>query len=180
MYDMFTDFVGPVVAALAVGAGLWQYVKTSRREFVRPLREAQLGRYQDACSAAALIATLPRDDHRWNRCRTDFLRLYYGPLAIFEDFDHNSGQGRLTVELAMILFKECMETNGAPCDGFTPDLKSLSLSLAHACRESLGRSWGYDLPQLRGDYQKHALAYAAKLKVASKSEDVKRYFAVKT
>ena len=42
-------------------------------------------------------------------------------------------------------------------------LPGLSLALAHSCRESLGRSWGYEVKQLEGDYQQLALAYQARL-----------------
>jgi hypothetical protein len=147
------DVIGPTIAVLAVAVGLYQYRATSERDFVKPLRETQMRIYQEASAAAAGIATLPRESAEWKQSRNDFLRLYHGPLAIFEDFDHASQQ-KLTVELAMIIFKSAMDDNASP-----QILEGLSLALAHSCRESLGTSWGYDLPQLKGEYQKRALEY---------------------
>jgi len=40
---------------------------------------------------------------------------------------------------------------------------SWASAAAHSCRESLGRSWGYEVKQLEGDYQQLALAYQARL-----------------
>ncbi len=158
------DLIGPVVALLAVGGGLWQYRRTSKREFIKPLREAQLQLYQAATSAAAKLATLPRDSEEWSKNHTEFLRLYYGPLAIFEDFDHRPGAKTLTVERAMVVFKTCL-------DDTTQDeqLQDLSLALAHTCRESLGRSWGVELPQLHGTYQKLAMDYWERIQKTSQT-----------
>jgi hypothetical protein len=38
------DHVGPIVAAGAVGVGIWQYWAISQEEFLKPLREAQPSR----------------------------------------------------------------------------------------------------------------------------------------
>jgi hypothetical protein len=161
-YDLLKDFITPLIAALVFAAGLWQYVVSSQRDFIKPLREAQLTQYIAASGAAASIATLPRDSDEWKKSRDEFLRLFYGPLAVFENFDHKSVETKLTVELAMIIFKSCLDDlDGCKRNG--GNLHDLSLALAHACRESLGKSWGYDLPQLRGDYQQRALDYWARL-----------------
>jgi hypothetical protein len=37
-----TDLIGPGVAVVAVAVGVWQYRLTSLREFIKPVREAQL------------------------------------------------------------------------------------------------------------------------------------------
>ncbi len=81
-----------------------------------------------------------------------------------EDFEHTSGQGekRLTVEDAMVIFKSCLDDEKR-CDELGGDLLGLSLALAHTCRESLGRSWGYEVKQLEGDYQQLALDYRNKV-----------------
>jgi hypothetical protein len=94
-----TDLIGPGVAVVAVAVGVWQYRLTSLREFIKPVREAQLKLYQEASSAAAQIATLQQESPEWIKARQEFLRLYYGPLAIVESFDHATESGeRLTVE----------------------------------------------------------------------------------
>jgi hypothetical protein len=157
-YQLPKDFAAPLLAALAFAAGLWQYAVSSQRDFIRPLREAQLTHYVAASGAASSIATLPRDSDAWKKSRDEFLRLFYGPLAIFENFDHKAAEGKLTVEMAMIIFKTCLDDLDR-CEKDGGNLRDLSLALAHACRESLGKSWGYDLPQLRGDYQQRALDY---------------------
>ena len=117
------------------------------------MREAQLRLYQEASSAAAQIATLPRESSGWTKAKQEFLRLYYGPLAIVESFDHATEHNeRLPVEDAMIIFKSCLDDE-KQCNELDADLPGLSLALAHSCRESLGRSWGYEVKQLEGDYQ---------------------------
>ena len=83
-----TDLIGPGVAVVAVAVGVWQYRLTSQSEFIRPVREAQLRLYQEASSTAAQIATFPRESSEWTKAKQEFLRLYYGPLAIVESFDH--------------------------------------------------------------------------------------------
>ena len=42
-----TDLIGPGVALVAVAVGVWQYRLTSLREFIKPVREAQLKLYQE-------------------------------------------------------------------------------------------------------------------------------------
>ena len=157
-----TDLIGPGVAVVAVAVGVWQYRLTSLREFIKPVREAQLKLYQEASSAAAQIATLQQESPEWIKARQEFLRLYYGPLAIVESFDHATESGeRLTVERHdhfQIMPRRREAVQRAWCEP-----AGLSLALAHSCRESLGRSWGYKVKQLEGDYQEVALAYQKRL-----------------
>jgi hypothetical protein len=171
--DIIIPLVGPAVTSVLVVFGFWQYRRTSQRDFIQPLRQAQLDLYREACSAAALVATLPKDGAPWKKSRAEFLRLYYGPLAIVEDFDHQPGGDRLTVERAMILFKRCLDDQ-PQCDQFDSSLATLSLALAHACRESLGRTWGHDLAQLKGTYHERALEYARRLEKFDRSQHAKK------
>jgi hypothetical protein len=62
---------------VAVAVGVWQYRLTSLREFIKPVREAQLKLYQEPSSAAAQIATLQQESPEWIKARQEFLRLYY-------------------------------------------------------------------------------------------------------
>jgi hypothetical protein len=144
------DILGPAVALIAVGWGLLQYRATSKNEFIKPIREAQLRLYIDATSAAANLATLPKEGTEWQQAYNKFHQLYYGPLTIFEDYEHSTSakETNVTVEEAMIAFKACLD------DPSCERLKDLSLALGHTCRSSLGASWGYDVPQLQGDYQR--------------------------
>ncbi len=145
-----TDLIGPGVAVVAVAVGVWQYRLTSLREFIKPVRETQLKLYQEASSAAAQIATLQQESPEWIKARQEFLRLYYGPLTIVESFDHATESGeRLTVERAVIIFNSCLDDE-KQCNELGANLPGLSLALAHSCRESLGRSWGYKQGQAVG------------------------------
>jgi hypothetical protein len=126
------------------------------------VREAPLRLYQEASSAAARIATLQQESPEWIKARQEFLPLY-GPLAIVESFDQaTDSRERLTVEHAMVIFKSCLDDE-KQCNELGANLYDLSLALAHSCRESLGRSWGYEVKQLDGDYQELALAYQQRL-----------------
>lgn len=158
------DLIGPAVALVAVAAGILQYRLTSQQDFIKPVREAQLKLYEEASSAAAQLATFQRSAPEWMKSHQEFLKLYYGPLAIVEDFDHLAEHRNepLTVEQAMIIFKSCLDDE-QQCRKLGADLLELSLALAHTCRESLSRSWGYDVKQLKGDYQKLAQDYWKKV-----------------
>lgn len=153
------DVITFIGATIAVGIGLWQYHTTSRNEFLRPIREEQLKEYVEASGAAASLATLPPNTAEWQKAKADFRRLYFGPLAMFEDYQHQQSGGRkgnnqkndeITVERAMIAFNSCLENKD--CVGKS-EMQDLSLALAHTCRQSLGSSWGFEASQLRGDYQ---------------------------
>lgn len=152
------DWLTIIVAVVGLTVGLLQYMKTSRDEFLRPIREAQLNLYQDASSVAAKLATLPRDGAEWKAAQYDFLRLYYGPLAIVENYRHqpSNDNANPTVEQAMVAFKRCLDDQN--CIG-SKDMQNLSLGLAHTCRVSLGATWGFHAAQLDGDYQKLITAY---------------------
>jgi hypothetical protein len=155
------DWLTIIVAVLGLTFGLLQYVKSSRDEFLRPIREAQLNLYQEASSVAAKLATLPPDGAEWKAAYYDFLRLYYGPLAIVENYRHqpSSDNADPTVENAMIAFKTCLDDPS--CIG-SNDMRNLSLGLAHTCRVSLGATWGFHAAQLDGDYQKLITRYLEK------------------
>ena len=71
------DFAGPLVALVGITSVMIQYwlttnrhlkqdKQTAKREFERPVREAQLKLFQEATSAAARIATLDRSSPKWD------------------------------------------------------------------------------------------------------------------
>jgi len=140
-----------LIAALGVGFGAWQYSKSSRADFLQPIRESQLKLYEEASSAAATLATTERNSEDWKKAYGDFYRLYYGPLAMLENYRHEAtgkDQKAVTVERAMIVFGQQLEARAN-----ATTLRNLSLALAHTCRTSLATSWGFSADQLRGDYQ---------------------------
>jgi hypothetical protein len=147
------DAVTIFFAVIGGIVGLWQYSSTSRNEFLKPIREEQLKLYEEASSAAALLATAPKDSDEWKKAYIDFYRLYYGPLAMVENYRHTTTEpdaNEITVERAMIAFEMELSRKPGPDAG---TLQNLSLALAHTCRVSLGSSWGFHAEQLRGDYQ---------------------------
>jgi hypothetical protein len=154
------DILEPIATifatSFALGVGVWQYRRTALEDFAKPLREAQLRTYQKAAAAAGSLATLPTGTEGWEAARNEFLQLYYGQLTMFEDFDHEPGAKYVTVERAMIALKHCLDNE------HWTELRSLALGLGHTCRHSLGKVWGYNLPQLRGDYGSSVLGYEEK------------------
>ena len=132
-----------VGAVIVFAVGVWEFqssqrsqVETRRVEATKPFLEKQLALYAEAARAAAMRALTPpqslldrsvgkRDLRREGEDM--FWRLYYGELALVED---------RTVARAMVAFGDALKENA-------PDeiLRSLSLDLAHACRDSLASSW---------------------------------------
>jgi hypothetical protein len=174
------DVLAPLAALIAILAGLWQYRRTAREEFLKPIREAQLNLYQQASDAAALLATLKIDSDNWKKAHEDFHRLFYGSLCIVENFEHSeittyrmkirSYVREATTNFVKLLYSSdrtvVKKTQNVTveqamvafqlCLNRRDDskLRDLSLGLAHTCRVSLGKDWNVEVPQLDGKYQK--------------------------
>jgi hypothetical protein len=163
------DALTLVIAAGGLAWGLIQYHVTSRSEFLKPYREVQIDLYRRASAAAAQLATLPPSDARWEAAKYDFLKLFYGPLCIVEDYRHGPSRDdrTVTVEEAMIAFKTCLDNEKCRSSNV---MKDLSLGLAHTCRVSLGSSWGFHAAQLSGDYQKLIREYLERQEQQEKSK----------
>src|ERR1051325_3291366 len=71
------DIITWVIAVGGVAWGVLQYRSSAARDFIRPVREAQLKLYQEATSAAATLATAEPDSKEWDDARKNFFRLYY-------------------------------------------------------------------------------------------------------
>jgi hypothetical protein len=120
--------------------------ETRRIEATRPYLERQLKLYTEATRVASRIATADYDsshdapdDFSINDVSDEtvsinplarFWELYWGELALVED---------RRVEGAMKAFGDALIANAS-----ADTLQRLSLSLAHACRESLAESWGVE------------------------------------
>jgi hypothetical protein len=142
------------VAAASFTWGVVQYIRGERQkreqlraerkreaiqrriEASRPFLEKQLEFYLDATLVAAIIA-VSKDDAAVAAATERFNELFWGKLALVED------KG---VEQGMIAFKEAVEKGG--------DREQASLDLAHACRNSLAKSWG--TPVWKSHYRKVA------------------------
>ena len=101
--------------------------ESRRIEATKPFLERQLKLYTEATQVAAKIAT-SRDVKEVEDAKKRFWQLYWGELALVENKD---------VEAAMVKLGRALENSASQ-----RELKQLSLKLAHACRESLDRSWG--------------------------------------
>jgi hypothetical protein len=157
------DVLGPLLTTAALIGGILQYRATTYDEFVKPVREAQLKLYEEACTKAAQVATLPSSSPVREDSRRDFLQLYYGPLTMVEDFDHGpkEKQDSLTVEDVMRVLKTCLEKED--CKDDTKAIQRLSRALARTCRESLRRSWRYEINLEEDETPKIVCEYVQKL-----------------
>jgi hypothetical protein len=133
------------IAALAFTWGVWQYFRSEREkreqrrsererdahhrriEATQPFLERQLSFYLEATRVAAIIA-VSREENAVCLATHRFKELFWGELAMVEDE---------RVEIAMLAFKSALD-DGLPAI----ELEQMSLGLAHACRDSLARSWG--------------------------------------
>jgi hypothetical protein len=161
------DIIGPLITATALSFGVIQYGATSYDEFVKPVREAQLKLYQEISDTAALIATQPKDSPEQGKNRRDFLRLYYGPLTMLEDFSHGrtDGPDDPTVEEAATVFKTCLERQD--CKDDAEAVHKLSRALAYTCRESLRKSWRYKAAGFRPEHKTTILEYEKRFQKAT-------------
>jgi hypothetical protein len=131
------------VAAAAATAlvGIWQFRNQREQSNRQPFLQKQLELCFEASDTAARLAT-ETDRTEWEKARLRFWRLYWGTLSIVEDTN---------VEKAMMALGELVPDRPVP----QPELpmKSLeepSLSLAHAARILILKSWNVDLPPLKG------------------------------
>jgi hypothetical protein len=80
------DVLTLVFVVVGGGIALIEYGCNARREFKKPLQQKQLELYQEASSVVAKLATLEPSSDDWKKSKNDFYRLYYGPMAMLEDF----------------------------------------------------------------------------------------------
>lgn len=138
----YLSMVTAFVAVAALFLSLQQYYdqqkrndEAKEREFRKPFWEKQITLYFEASTAAAKIATLPRDHKESKEAEERFWQLYWGPLVLVEDND---------VKNAMIAYGNCLNGLTKECrseDSQPSQLQSLSLDLANKFRASIGTSW---------------------------------------
>lgn len=114
-------------------------------ELRKPFWEKQLELYFAASEAAATIATSNNPSDK-RAAEAKFWVYYWGSLAIVEDAGMKKPEDAV-VEGAMVRFGFCLDGKEA-CDA--DELKQRSLSLAHRCRESVGKSWDVKFADLTG------------------------------
>jgi hypothetical protein len=102
-------------------------VETRRIEATKPFLDRQLALYAEATKVAAQVAT-QRDSDAGKAALARFWELYWGELALVEN---------RSVEAAMKRMGDALRRKAS-----TEDIEQASLAVAHACRESLDKSWG--------------------------------------
>lgn len=102
-------------------------IETRRIEATKPFLERQLALYSEATKVAAQVATLGQSE-AGKKARARFWELYWGELALVEN---------RAVEAAMKRMGDALRA-----DMPQETLQYASLAVAHACRESLDKSWG--------------------------------------
>ena len=165
--DVIAKFIGAAVLLVGIAVPFYQYTRTlekerrdradkkaaddqqlakqveaARIEAQKPFLQRQQELYFAAAVAASRLATLDLGPER-DAARKRFYELYWGELSIVED---------KLVEKAMVRFADTLddfEQKKFDKDSGTPkvdklDLQQKSLELAHACRDSLARGFGYD------------------------------------
>lgn len=102
-------------------------IETRRIEATKPFLERQLALYAEITKVAAQVAT-QGDAESGKKALVRFWELYWGELALVEN---------RSVEAAMVRMRDALRANAS-----TGELEQASLAVAHACRNSLDRSWG--------------------------------------
>jgi len=156
--EIIAKYIGLLVLVVGLAIPFWQYVVTlekerneredkrkfeemqrnreveaALREARKPFLERQQALYFEATSAASKLATLDRGAER-DAAHKRFYHLFWGELSMVEDE---------LVESAMVRFRNTLEIYES---GQTDksELELMSLELAHSCRDSLARGWGYE------------------------------------
>ena len=121
-------------AAIGFLWGVIQYFATQKAlagtreiEARKPFLERQLKLYTEATQAAATLAT-SRNPLEVAAASDRFWSLYWGELALVEDREVETAMVNLGAEIKKGRTGE--------------ELEQRSLKLAHACRNSLAKSWG--------------------------------------
>jgi hypothetical protein len=135
----FKTVITWVLTVGTVGVGIWQFAIQHAQSNRVPFLTKQLELGFQAADAAARLAT-ETDPAEWEKARTTFWRLYWGPLSVVEDRE---------VEAAMVTFGKLIPQGPVP-DLPLQALQRPSLDLAHTVRDLILASWNVDLPPLQG------------------------------
>jgi hypothetical protein len=120
-----------LISLFTIGTTLWVATQQMKAGRLQPFRQKQLDLYIQATEAAGRLASETNEDE-WEKARTTFWRLYWGPLCIVEDKDVE----RRMVELGELVPQEPLspDTNEEDRSNLRASLKSPSLRLARAAR----------------------------------------------
>jgi len=136
-----TALITAMVAVMALVLSSWQFFKTRSDANKAPFLTKQLELVFRASEAVSTLAT-SRDPEAWERARSDFWILYWGPLSIVEN---------QSVLNAMADLGDIVPRNPIAL-GQIPVLKGIehqSFNLAILIRRLMLESWHVDLPNLK-------------------------------
>jgi hypothetical protein len=108
---------------------IWNYYDTRDRELKKPFYELQLKLYAQAIGLAGEIAsknTVSEEN------KAEFRELYWAKLGMVE----NS-----FVDMAMVKFKNILESSNPRCDGKHTAFEIGALYLSHCAKKSLEKAW---------------------------------------
>ncbi len=128
--------IAQVVALIAAVTGVYKYLDTRAREVKRPFLEKQMALYFDVCKVVATLARRDVETTERKKATERFWELYWGELSLVE-----SG----SVEVIMVALGRVIELPPKVLEGKDGRdlLERLSYQLAHACRASIGKGWGF-------------------------------------
>jgi hypothetical protein len=133
-------FVPWVLTVATAGIGIWQYADKQAQTNREPFLREQLKLVFEASEAVSKLATLT-DAAEWEKARTDFWVLYWGPLGIVED---------PAVAKCMIKAGALVPRPGQPVPPLPlASLEPHSIRLSHAARDLVLDSWNVSLPPLQ-------------------------------
>jgi hypothetical protein len=125
--------VGTVVALGGFLSGIYFGLRTQALTARKPFLDYQLKLYQEITRTVGILATSDDASER-KTAEMRFWRMYWAELALVENGGYKAKDGG--VEGAMVRIKTLLRA-GANQES----LQSAALMLAHACRDSLAKSW---------------------------------------
>jgi|SRR6185437_1018654 len=133
-----------IIAVLGFIYGVYQFLMQNERQYRQKIYEAQLELYDEVMDLTSIIATTPYDSVATTLASENsrkFDEFYYGKMTLFED---------TVVEKAMIEYKNMKDDFMAQRPTVkTRDLTNVCLQLGYACRNSLQKTWGLQLEELK-------------------------------
>lgn len=147
--------VTALIGAGTIGVGIWQFhvdsrmrAQIARLEARKPFLEQQMKLCFDASEAASTLATTT-DVGDWDKAKSRFWLLYWGPLSIVERPLAQSTIG--PVEAGMKVFGDQLKPLQANPSLPVSVLERPSINIAHACRDLILDSWEIQLRSANED-----------------------------
>lgn len=148
--DLSFKVISSFLAIGTFGYGIVKYseqkeieFKQNEQKFRQTIYVEQYALYSQAVECAAIIATTEEEDietEEFINAKRKFEQLYWGKLNMVED---------TAVERTMVKFYDALKEYGMDdSEKDSYDMQQLSLEITYACRKSLQKTWGVELPEL--------------------------------